>query len=173
MFCSKCGLKVKNGTKTCTECGSSIKNQPSYIQHTMLWHKFLIYFVLWIGAIINLTNGIAYFFAAKSMSNMVNPVINVHRMQILDVVVGIILILLSAFTIYTRFQLAAYKAKAPCLLIAVYALGGIITMCYSFALTFVTEGVTFYDEFASLAVAAIMCVINYIYFKNRADLFVN
>ena len=99
MFCSNCGTKVKNGTKNCPECGSAIKIQPPYIQHTMLWHKFLIYFVLWVGAIINLTNGIAYFLASKSMENVLNPVINIHRMQVLDIVMGVLMILLSAFTI--------------------------------------------------------------------------
>ena len=175
MFCSKCGAKVKSGTKTCPECGSKIVNsQPSYIEHTMLWHKFLIYFVLWFGAAVNLANGIAYFYAAKSMSTMlINPVVNIHHMQILDVVMGVVLILQAAFAIYTRFQLAAFKAKAPWLLIAFYALGGIINFGFSVATSFITEGVTFYDEFVSLAVAAIMCVINYVYFKNRADLFIN
>ena len=173
MFCSKCGAKVKSGAKVCHECGSAVKNQPTYIQHTMVWYKLLIYFVLWVGAIINLTNGIAYFLASKSMENMVNPTINVPYMQVLDIVMGVLMILLSAFTIYTRFQLAAYKARAPWLLISIYALGGIVNIGYSFALTFVTEGVTLYDEFASLAVSAIMCIINYVYFKNRADLFIN
>lgn len=175
MFCTKCGTKVKSGIKTCPECGSKIINsQSSYIEHTMLWHKFLIYFVLWFGAVVNLANGIAYFYAAKSMSTMlINPVINIQHMQILDVVMGVVVILLAAFAIYTRFQLAAFKTKAPKLLIAFYALGGVINFGRSVALSFITEGVTFSDQVVSLAVAAIMCVINYVYFKNRADLFVN
>ena len=87
MFCRNCGAQIQDGSVNCPYCGAQQYNQQPYqqpyqqnyqqpyqqnyqqpyqqpyqqsgIQNTlpMNWHKFLVYFGLWAGAVLNLING--------------------------------------------------------------------------------------------------------------------
>lgn len=69
-FCGKCGAQLEGDNIFCPNCGAKVEtvgavaNGPpsvevstSVVQHPMKWFKFLIYFALFAGAVINLVYG--------------------------------------------------------------------------------------------------------------------
>lgn len=83
MFCPNCGTQCPDDTKFCPNCGSTVANnqptentqqnfgQPNYtqpnnytqpqmynVQFEMKWFKFLIYFGLFAGAVLNCLSAI-------------------------------------------------------------------------------------------------------------------
>ena len=91
MQCPKCRAAMPNGAKYCTECGTKLPVQPDSVPNVpqpsiqeapayeaqpvmteappaqelqpceMKWYKFLIYFALWAGAIVNLIDSLQFF----------------------------------------------------------------------------------------------------------------
>ena len=75
-FCSNCGAQLENeNAQFCTNCGAKIGEtavesapvsqvsapvaEPT-AQFGMKWYKFLIYFALFLGAVVNFINGVNY-----------------------------------------------------------------------------------------------------------------
>ena len=156
---------------------SNATNAQSY---PLKWHKFLIYFGLWVGALYGglysawrLFSGTIYGYSGEAASvYAVFP-----DMKTVDCVFGVLYLLYAAFAIYTRFQLAGFRAEAPGKLTIMYVFSLALQLIYMGVTSFVS-GIGITELFgsnvaASLIGAMVGIVINRAYYSKREALFVN
>lgn len=174
MFCKNCGIELPDNMLYCTICGTAVNGadnvppevlRPLQPTHPMKWHKFLIYFQLFLSAIANLANGIAYFVIL--FSGLTGGTQNV-----IYFVDGVVSVVVAVLAVYVRFRLAGFRENGPKMymvllgiLCAMRILGliyAIITDIYSVA----------YSAFSLLTYVCITLLTN-VYYEKRADLFVN
>lgn len=201
MFCSKCGSQVNDGAAFCSVCGAKITSpdaadqpvqqarpQVGYTPPTrdetaaqylpMKWFKFLIYFALWFGGIMNILGAFTYFTGSIYESAGV-PAAIVYlaypSLKTINIIYGLICFATGVLAIYTRFRLAAYAENGPKLLYLVYAITAIASLLY-----IVLNG-SVIDDFstvmptaiANIVVSVLMIVLNRIYFNKRSYMFYN
>ena len=158
--------------------------QPPVYQYPMKWFKFLIYFALFAGAVINFLGGIMALTGAQYNSSGHDVSALVYAffpdLKTIDLIYGVVCIALAVLAVYTRFSLARFKNNAPNLLYAVYASAGITNLVYAIAVSsIVSKGG---EEFANavdvvsdgvipLIVSIVMIVLNKVYFDKRKSLF--
>lgn len=138
------------------------------------WHKFLVYFALWAGAIFAIPGAIAIFsglhyLGAKDRIYEVFP-----SMQMVDMAYAAAIIAIAVYCIYVRYQLAGFKKGAPGKLLAMHVLSAAAPVAYAIAVS-VISGVSLdaKEILITLVGAVIGFLINKIYYGHRADLFVN
>ena len=143
----------------------------------MKWHKFLIYFSLWAGAVICALNGLQLLTGTVYGPNNESEAVYVHfpALKSVDMVFGVIMIAIAVFLIYTRFQLARFREGAPNKLTIAYLLqlaaflgygiviSGIVHMSFSDVINSQTS--------ASIVSSIVMIVVNRVYYNKRAHLF--
>jgi hypothetical protein len=209
MFCSKCGNQVADGAAFCDKCGAQLNAQPPQAPQqpqydpnqfaqapeqpygfapqapalTMKWYKFLIYFLLFAVAVLNVIGGINaltganYTVSGENVSKLVYALY--PSLKTVDIIYGIACILLGIYQVSIRFQLAKYKTNAPKALFGMYVANAIIVAIYSFSvLGIVPTEVVSHSELTGQAIGAIigagvMIWLNKIYFDKRKHLFVN
>lgn len=152
------------------------------------WHKFLIYFSLWAGAILTLGYSAAFFTGAVygevgRRFYQVFPLI-----QWLDIAYGLVLAALAAYQIYTRFQLAGFRKDAPKKFLNLHVATFITTLAYVLCFAVMAtrqlinlgypdaaERVWYFvgKSFWQLLSIVIMFLINKKYYDKRKELFVN
>ena len=161
------------------------------------WHKFMIYFALWARAIFGFCN--ALFFAGGL--HYTNPRTGFPDRSVrdrlydlfpsikrIDLAYFVMLIILSLYIIYIRFQLARFRKGAPKKLLSFY-MAEFITflayvLCYAMVITSqlinlghpdVAEQVWHFvgESLWNLLPIVIMFFINKKYYDNRKELFVN
>ena len=196
MFCPKCGSQIADDAAFCVNCGHAVNSQhaqapqtqqpvqsyppvdPQAQQLPMKWFKFLIYFALWASAVLNaltafsLLTGSVY--GTDGEAKLVYALF--EDMKTLDTICGVLLLALVAWTIYTRFQLAGFKAKAPAYLTIMY--GGVIAFnliyiigCISALPEYIVEAIDHTAYISSIVSSAAIMFVNISYFKKRAHLF--
>ena len=143
----------------------------------MKWHKFLIYFSLWAGAVICFLNGFqrltGSIYGSKEVAAQIYNMYG--SMKTVDTVFGVLFCILGVFMIYVRFQLAGFKKGAPSKLIMLYILQLILSVGY----ILVTAGVCKLsvseisgpDLTTTIAISIAMTIANYVYYKKRSHLF--
>lgn len=176
MFCPNCGNNIDQSAKFCPNCGASIPvaDQPlqpdiaSFVSPSapaapalpMKWFKFLIYFGLWFGGIVNIISGI---------SNLITKSLYIETF-IISKVLGIAMIVLGALGIYTRFRLAGFYKNGPQLLTLLYAGAAVISFANGIIVSrFVPASLV--STIASIVVSVIMIAVNNVYFNKRSHLF--
>ena len=143
----------------------------------MKWHKFLIYFSLWANAVMSVISG-----AQIITGSQYGPpeaagqlYATVSGLKAADMVFGVLLIAMGAFFIYTRFQLAGFKAGAPNKLTIAYALDLAITLGYLMVVSGLTKipvGDLMNSSVPSTIIASVVLIIvNRVYYNKRAHLF--
>ena len=152
-------------------------------ERPMNWFKFLIYFSLFAGAVLNAINGILMLTGAQYGSDAADVYAMMPSLKTVDTLFGLTSIATAALQIYTRFQLSGFKRNALTFLTACYGIVAALSLAYllaastiinDFANTFGVEGYALSaSDFSSILSPIVFCVINYVYFKKRADLFVN
>jgi hypothetical protein len=199
MYCTNCGAQLPDDAKFCTCCGTKIvssqsSSQPqatvspayqtspteSTVSGTMPmgWFKFLIYFSLWAGAVLNLYNGIATatglaYASAGGDADLVYLYYG-NGLKVLDIIIGISFIALAGFQIYTRFRLARFRKDGPTWLYAIYIAALVLSIIHNAGFTMITGFNAFStDTISNIIGNIVMLVINYFYFKKRRHLFVN
>lgn len=128
--------------------------------HGMKWHKFLVNFSLWLGAILNFLIAFIYlrFLGANHPGSYLYSDTGLLLSGLLAAVAGV-------YGIVTRFKLARFKTHAPAHLMAYLAL---MLFCN------IVIGITESALSAQTIIPSIACIIiNYYYYAKRADLFVN
>lgn len=185
MICPKCNANVPDGTTFCDQCGAPLQqpSQPVYVQQPnmqaaqpMGWFKFLIYFGLFAGAVLNVINAISFFTGSQygSVGNMVYIVF--PSLKAIDIVTAILMLGAAVLAIFTRVQLAGYKKKGPTLVMAVYGLNALINIFYVIGVALSVGNLIDASSYSSNVVVAIvsivMIVVNNIYFKKRSNMFV-
>ena len=144
----------------------------------MKWHKFLIYFALWAGAIVNGISGI------QMLSNALNPNSLMWGLRGLStglrafyIVSGVFSFGLGVFQICTRMSLARLSRRGPRMAVWNYALSFILN-----ALLILLASVLFgmpinalmdWTMWMILIEGALMTWANQVYYRKRAAMFVN
>ena len=146
-------------------------------QYPMKWHKFLIYFSLWVSALVTLSAA-GQFFSGSHYNGLADAVYAKYgsSLKTLDLLMGMASIFLAVWAIYTRFQLAGYKSVAPAKLMLLYAISLIVSVLYMiFACSI--SGLSFSalleDSVGTLIGNGLMMFINKVYYDKRSVLFVN
>lgn len=157
--------------------------------HPMAWYKFLIYFSLFAGAVLNAISGIMSLTGAnyhEDGHDLSEIYYNFFPgLQTVDIIFGLVCIALAAFGIYVRFRLSGYCANGPKMLNTLYTAAAAMNLLYAVALYIVISGSEIgervdFDEIVnvsgiivSVAISIAMIAINKKYFDNRKELFVN
>ncbi len=194
-YCTQCGTPTEDDNQlVCTQCGHSFYNDaPAYMP--MAWFKFLIYFSLFAGAVLNalsgifLLTGITYKmsgFSAGQFYDMYGA-----GYIALGIIYGFFCIGFAAYQIVVRTKLAAYKKSGPKMLINMYFIGSATGILYTVAEFLIVSsqyniftvldpaslGTAIGSFIGSIIGSIISCVVfvicNSIYFKKRAHLFTN
>lgn len=148
----------------------------------MNWHKFLVYFGLWAGAVWNIICAVTMFAGAQygDYSELVYAFI--PGLKIIDVVYGILLIGIGALGFLTAFQLLKLKRGAPKLLMILYIVSAAASVLYVVASVIVLLNYgadlsdlasTMISTFSTIGISIAMIIANNVYYKKRAHLFVN
>lgn len=174
-FCPHCGAKQQTESPVSLQSTSSYQSQTPILdpyrpaaqsaesenvtqqvpaaQFPMKWHKWLIYFVLWVHAVINTINAAAYC-----------SYISVSGRALLFAVVYFAL---AAFAVYARFQLAKFRRGAPKKLL-VYLLCDIACSVVVAALAG-----TLANSASHIGIVGAQVLWNWRYYSSRDELFVN
>ena len=159
--------------------------EDKYKGFKMKWYKFLVYFLLWFGAFINIVNGSLtitgkQYDISAGQEGLADTVYQIFpAMRIGDIVCGILILCIVLLGILAAVNLLQLKAIGPKLVTAVYG-GGLITTLINivFSLT-LTKGMLSLGDvltpavIGSIAGATLMLVLNRVYFKKRESVFVN
>ena len=204
MLCPNCGTDVSNAGRFCPNCGAPVPangaapqpqyqqsqyQQPQYQQPyqpmqpaapQMNWYKFLIYFALFAGAVLNLVNAIRFLTGSINGSSYEADLLYAMfpSWKTLDIIVGLLLLVTAAFAIYTRFRLSGYYKNGPACLYLTYGLAALSNVVYLIGVSLVISGVgisltaaDIVPTVTSIAVSVVMIVVNVVYFNKRKHLF--
>lgn len=170
-----------NNNPTVTSQRSHSKPGPGYASgYPMAWFKFLIYFMLFANAAINIFTAVTYLTGSvylgedMTMSDVEALYMFYPTAKMIDVIYGVLLIALAAYAIFTRFQLSGFKRRGPFLFILMYVLNLVIGLLYSISIM-VTLGASPLDYISlvpSIITSVVMIFVNVVYFKKREELFV-
>ena len=152
-------------------------NNPPTPSYPMKWHKFLIYFALWAGAILNVLSALTYLTGTVYSAQGVEAE-QVYRvfggLKGLDVLYGVLLIGLGVIQIFTRFQLAGFKRNGPSLLLVTYAAGLIVSLLYGvIGAGILGTSITETINPVSIGVTIGMIAANKGYYDKRKELFIH
>lgn len=145
----------------------------------MKWYKFLIYFALIAGAVINFINAIGYFTGSIYFSGS-DGAISAEQvyaafgvLKTIDMVYGAYIVAFAIFALVLRSHLAGFSSKAPKMVTVFYVISIVVPLVYNL-LTGAIVGVSVVGEsIGSIIVGLIFLFANIRYFKRRAHLFVN
>lgn len=153
-----------------------------FVQYPMKWFKFLIYFSLFFGAVINIVFGLNYvtggIYFVQSNGDVTADLIYElfgNGLKALDVIFGLLMVAVGVFGIYTRFRLSKYKRNGPLCVYILYGVSPVLTLIYNIGVGVITglsDSVSV-SSFTSIAVAVALIFANYKYFTKRKELFVN
>jgi len=91
-----------------------------------------------------------------------------------DYITGALMIGLAVFAIVVRMKLAGFKQGAPKMYLVFLAVSIVVSVGYLIAVSGIVGETTFdSNTIGQIVGSGVMIVVNYIYFKNRAHLFVN
>ena len=146
-------------------------SSPAY-EMPMKWHKFLIYFLLWLGGIANIGSGLMQLTGSQYGADADMVYRFFSGLQAIDVLFGIVTIALGGMQIFTRFKLANFDAVGPKMLVAVNVIAAAANLLYPVIASAVT-GIDLSGQigFGSIVGSLVMAVLNWNYYKNRAHLF--
>ena len=192
MFCPRCSREIEDGSRFCNHCGyeivpeaNSVRESASeeaaapaeeepLVSHSLLesqydlkWYKFLIWFFIWFQAIINASSLFAYLAMLSSGAPA-----GFSRIGL--IVPAAITLLYIVYLIVVRQALARWKAVGPKLyLISVFGpfLTGILTVIAVNAFSGAPVLAIGSADFSRLVVGVALFIFNFIYFRNRAELF--
>jgi len=196
MFCPYCGHHNSAEATFCEKCGKALNatnqqsslsyDQPAYVdppvqttvQHSMKWFKFLIYFALFAGAVINFSNGISMLTGSQYNGQADLVYATFDGLRTFDMIFGLLAMALAVFGIYTRFQLSGFRKNGPRVLVALYLAVAAYNVLYIIAAhamlpETLVELTNFSGVYGNLASNVVMAFVNNSYLKKRADLFVN
>lgn len=166
--------------------------------YPMKWHKAVLVF-LWIGIVLNLISSVMYFMGTQYQEFTYKVYKMLPALRGMDIFSGIFAIGMAAFGFITWLRLKNYKKHAPKLLIAMYVANMLFYIVYMFAFYMIISGAETkiiygnsyiqgsfkYQRYLDLnkvafsatdivpiIVSIVMIVIDSIYYKKRAELFV-
>ncbi len=153
----------------------------------MKWYKFLIYFSLFAGAVISFLTAMAYFTGAMYIAEdgtIISDIVYMvfPSLKTVDVIFASYYLVMTVLMVFTRFQLSSFKRRGPRLVIFLYIAEAVSYVLYLVMVLFALEGNGLVDPSSivdgasmgsTIATSIVMAIINHVYFKKRAHLFVN
>lgn len=156
----------------------SVKSfSPPEQEYGMKWYKFLIYFALFAGAIVNFVTGImtlsgAIYAAGGVTADMVYEYF--PGLETWTMIYGFALMGVAVFGIVTRFMLAKFKKSGPVCLYVLYIINALLGIAMLLlGSQILHENLVGTSDIASMGVSVVMLIINIVYFKKRESLFIN
>ena len=135
----------------------------------MKWHKFLIYFLLLLGALIFLIRGFG------DLSDCFDGAEGTPAFAV-RLFAGVWLLGIAALQLAARAALARFSRKGPKMAVAVYVtmavLGGFILAARQMRAVELDAAIAGAVEMGCV-VSALLAVCNYLYYRKRAAMFVN
>lgn len=203
-FCAHCGARTSTPNQNAYDFSSApaygqqsapvydpysmYGQQPVYGQgipaarYGMKWYKFLIYFALFAAAVLDVVSGLLYitgsWYTVQSAGQVDANLIYFfygNGLKVLDICMGLVMIAIAGFTVYTRFCLSQYRVNGPTCLYILYAANAVIVFLYSLFLLFVTgiNQLTESSTIVSVVTSIAMVFINRSYFTKRKAMFRN
>lgn len=144
----------------------------------MGWYKFLVYFALFASCVINVIGG---------LSTMTGMIYRGERdlvymffggMRVVDLLIGAAMLAMAVLSIIVRQKLAQFRKDGPFYLLILYGTSIAASVLYLILATaivgewFLTPELTS-QYICTIGISVLMIVVNHIYFKKRASLFVN
>ncbi len=155
-------------------------------ERPMKWYKFLIYFALFAGALVNFSSGFStitgqvYSIESGGTISADDVYAVFDGLQTLDMIYGLVGIAMAVYAIFVRFALAGFKKYAPNMIVAYYAIGTVSSFLYNLiGSNIIKEGTNGLIDVSdsgigiSLAIGALMTSLNSAYFAKRKDMFQN
>lgn len=191
MFCKFCGAEINNDVKFCPNCGAELQGANNDTQGAdntgepvelrmekpalpMKWFHFVIYFLLFASAVLNLLSSIPCLAGTLYNDFPWDVYGTFPGLRIVDFVYGLILIALAGFYLYTRFQLSGFKKRGPFLFCLQYGINLACTLVYSLACTIVFKENQFdLSTILSILLCIALIAVNFIYFDKRKSLFIH
>lgn len=201
MYCRFCGKQIPDQAKFCPECGADLAPAPSAApaapvepamppqgapdpaaavgviktpQRGMKWFKFIIYFQLWAGMLVNLVTAGKYFTGAYYEGNAEMVYRVFPALQPLDIVMGVVCLALAVYAVVVQRALAKFRAKGPMMYYLMYIVNTAATVLYLLIGSIIIGQSAFTAEVAgSIIGSLVMLFVNIPYFNNRKHLFVN
>lgn len=143
-------------------------------QRGMKWFKFIIYFQLWAGMLVNLVTAGKYFTGAYYEGNAEMVYRFFPALQPLDIVMGVVCLALAVYAVVVQRALAKFRAKGPMMYYLMYIVNTAVTVLYLIIGSIIISQSAFTAEVAGSIIGSIvMLFVNIPYFNNRKHLFVN
>ena len=155
---------------------NSPQNPPSPESFKLKWHKFLIYFALWAGALANAGSAVQCISGTVYGSESARVYTTYSGLRTVDMGWGLVLLALAAYMIYVRFQLAGFRIDAPRKLSILYGVNLGCSVVYLLAVSAATRlslGSIMGDIAGTVFGSILMLFINQNYYNKRLELFVN
>ena len=143
-------------------------------QRGMKWFKFIIYFQLWAGMLVNLVTAVKYFTGAYYEGSAEMVYTFFPALQPLDIVMGVFCLALAVYAVVVQRALAKFRTKGPMMYYLMYIVSTASTVLYLLIGSIIIGQSAFTAETAgSFTGSLFMIFINIPYFNNRKHLFVN
>lgn len=187
MYCKNCGAVIARNQTNCSICGAKapLENErPDYIpadtyppktDMSMLWYKFLIYFLLFFFAAAYAVDGVSRLIEHSANAEEYFAELNTYGMAS-----GIAMLLFALFIVYTRFRLARYRKHSINLLALVCVIPPALELSDTVAWIAIYRlhevKLMFGSEYYIGLVLSVMLgmaalIANLAYFGNRKELF--
>ncbi len=144
----------------------------------MKWHKFMVYFVLWVGALGTVRDALP-FLDGSVYGSLREQVYQVFPfMQWLDRGYALFLAAIAVYMLYILFQLAGFKKGAPKKLLSLYVIDVVALFVYLLAAAMIT-GISIINKdnaasiLGSVLSSVVLFFVNKKYYDNRRELFIN
>lgn len=136
------------------------------------WAKFLGYFALWLGAVINLASGISAMTGGQyeGQADLVYSVFS--SLKGIDTIYGLLCIVVAVIDVIAAVCIIKRKKLAIIMVPVIYGLSSIMVLGYSIVVSgIIGNSSVVTSSILNIAVSAVMCVVNFIYFNNRKNIF--
>ncbi|MGM9642767.1 MAG: hypothetical protein ACI3XI_06115 [Eubacteriales bacterium] len=145
-------------------------------QLPMGWYKFLVNFLLWANAAINLLSAVSYLNASAHTEEVYAQY---PLLAPLDTVYGVLTVGMGVLALAAALSLRKYKKSGPVLAVALYAYGMAISLGYNIIGICILRAtyepvdyiITVMSVIVSASVSATLALCNLVYFKKRRHLF--
>lgn len=184
MFCRNCGSEIAENEKYCSKCGTLVESGsenvsgggfsilPTEPERPMKWYKFMIYFSLFAGAVVNILSGLLTVVGLFTASEIYTIYPGTFTY---DVFVALFGFTFAGLSIYTRHALASYKKIGPKLVCVLYVASAVYAVTFGLLGAALTQGTVPFDvsDVSGAIGNVVMAALNFVYFNKRKDMFIN
>ena len=185
-FCVSCGEKLTDDVQYCPKCGKCVgeyKTEATVSADSlrkevpMKWYKFLVYFAILAGVVVNVCVGIVCLSGSHYEGAAEAVYAYYDNLQAIDIIYGVFCFGFSGYGVMVWRALRKMEASAPNMVCGLYTVSGVSSLVYILLVSLFTnvklENSDYGRVILSLAFGIAMVWWNYEYFNKRKDLFVN